>query len=61
MTDPRFGAGPPEADGWPATDGWTDDCEQQAQTLTGHIKQQLGPWFGNTEQPQDQPPDWFNP
>ncbi|MED5815724.1 hypothetical protein VST63_25475 [Mycolicibacterium sp. 050232] len=61
MTDPRFGAGPPAADGGPATDGWADDCEQQAQTLTGHLKQQLGRMFGNTEQHQDQPPGWFNP
>lgn len=61
MTDPRFGAGPPAADGWPATDGWTEDCEQKAQSFTDRIQQQLDRWFGNTEQDQNQPPDWFNP
>lgn len=61
MTDARFGAGPPADDGWPATDGWADDCQQEAQSWTSRIQKQLGHWFGTTEQPENQTPDWFNP
>lgn len=61
MVDPRFGGGPPVEDGLPAPDRYTDDLDQQAQSMMATITQQMSHWFGTTEQHQDQTPDWFNP